>query len=134
VEFGKLFRKRKEVVEKKENPEDLKTFCGEDTELFAILEDKILIDPERMTMEEAENKAKEFESLKPPNLRYAGIYYKHAGCIALFHDDVEKVKKYFSKYHKLFPDKPIPILNNPEKAVVKAQEYYQKRGQKEKKT
>jgi hypothetical protein len=62
------------------------------------------------------------------------MYYKFAGCIALFHGDVKKVTKYFSKYHRLFPEEPLPILNNPEKAVAKAQEYYQKYMQKEKKT
>ena len=140
MDFEKRFKKNEksakptEAVEKKEESVDLKSFCGEDTELLAMLKDNILLNPARTTMEEAEKKAKELESLETANLISAGMYYKFAGCIALFNGNVKKVKKHFSKYHRLFPEKPIPILNNPEKAVAKAQEYYQKCMQKEKET
>jgi hypothetical protein len=46
--------------------------------------------------------------------------------LAIYEGDAEKVAEYFGKCEKLLPQKSYPILKNPEKAVAKAQDYYQK--------
>jgi hypothetical protein len=52
--------------------------------------------------------------------------YEIAGGLAIYEGNVEKVVEFYSECERLSPDKKYPILKNPEKAVAKAQEYYQK--------
>lgn len=53
------------------------------------------------------------------------MWYQIAGGLAIYEGDVEKVVEYFSKCEKL-SGASYPILKNPQKAVAKAQEYYEK--------
>ncbi|MDH5460562.1 MAG: hypothetical protein OEW71_05965, partial [Candidatus Bathyarchaeota archaeon] len=56
----------------------------------------------------------------------AKIWYKIAGGLAIYEGNVKKVTEFFSKCEKISPGTKYLILKNPETAVVKAQEYYQK--------
>ena len=67
-----------------------------------------------------------FKVLKLPLFVEARIWYEVAGGLAIYEGDVEQVKKYFSKCKELSPNSAYPILEIPEKAVGKAQEYYRK--------
>ena len=82
-------------------------------------------------MKEAVKKAKDFE--KSGNLITAKMWYETAGGLAIWQGNVKKVKQYFGKCQKLSPDKSYLILKIPERAVAKAQEYYQKYLKEEKK-
>lgn len=105
---------------------ELKAICGNEEEIYLALKDTMFLDPEKITetIEEAEVKAEKFE--KAGNTQVAKIWYRIAGGLAIFQNDVPKVLKYYTKYQELDPQNPCLILKNPENAVAKAQEYYKK--------
>ena len=72
--------------------------------------------------------AKKAASLeKKGDSKMARMWYHIAGGLALWKGDAEMVKKYFSKCAKLAPERKYEtIVEIPEKAVEKAQEYYKK--------
>lgn len=123
------FRKKKE---KKKNVETVKTMteleqlCGDDRETYEALLNTMFLDPRKIetSLKDAAENAKKFEKTKD-SLR-AKVWYEIAGGLAIYEGDVKKVIKYFSKSKKLSPETKYPILQNPEKAVAKAQEYYRK--------
>jgi hypothetical protein len=59
--------------------------------------------------------------------------YELAGKLAIWKGDVEKVREFFSQCQKISPNVKYPILKNPEKAIAKAKEYYEKYLKEEKK-
>ena len=75
-------------------------------------------------MEEAEEKAKDFE--KSGDAIRARMWYQTAGGLAIYEGNVKKVVNFFSECQKISPNTSYSILKNPEKAVAKAQEYYKK--------
>ncbi|MGQ9624598.1 MAG: hypothetical protein ACUVT9_04425 [Candidatus Bathycorpusculaceae bacterium] len=125
-----IFRKKKEKEEKEIEPEktmtELEQICGDDKEIYEALIDTMFLDPTKMgtTMKEAAEKAKEF--LKGKDLIKARLWFRIAGGLAIYEGNVKKVAEYFSECQKISPDEKCLILKNPEKAVAKAQEYYQK--------
>lgn len=135
MKFFKKFGKKKEekIEEVKEATTDLEKLCGDDKELYQALYDTMPPDPRRsnVSMEEAAKEAKDFE--KSGNVLRARVSYHIAGGLAIYKGDVEKVKEYFGKCQELFPEGNYKILEIPEKAVAKAQEYYQKRLKEEEK-
>ncbi len=123
--FLDRFRKKK-VEEKTEEISDLERICMGDKEVYEALRRTMLLDPRKVgvPIKEAIKRAKDFEKQKD-KLR-AKTWYEVAGGLAIYEGDVEKVKEYFGKCVKLSPESNYAILKIPEKAVSKAQEYYQK--------
>jgi len=123
------FRKKKgkkQVEEVKKITTDFEEFCGKDKNVYEALHKIMFEDPRKIkvSMSEAEEKAKLLEKQK--NAQGARMWYDIAGGLAIFHEDVEKVKNYFGKSAKLSSESNYPILKIPEKAVKKAGEYYRK--------
>jgi len=104
----------------------LEKICAGDKESYEALSRTMYLDPRKIGTSSVDvaKKAKEFE--KQGNTLKAKIWYEIAGRLAIYEGDVAKVKEYFGKCTKLSPNSAYPILKNPEKAVKKAQEYYQK--------
>lgn len=127
------FRKKKseeQALTKKakgvEEATDLEKICVDDKESYEALRESMFLDPRKLdvSMKDSVEKAKSFEKQgKPVEAR---VWYEVAGGLAIYKGDVEKVKKYFSKCKELSPNSTYPILEIPEKAVGKAQEYYRK--------
>ena len=105
---------------------DLEKICADDKESYEALRESMLLDPRKLDvpMKDSVEKAKSFE--KQGKKVEARIWYEVAGGLAIYEGNVEKVKKYFSKCKELSPNSTYPILEIPEKAVSKAQEYYRK--------
>ncbi|MDH5753799.1 MAG: hypothetical protein OEY95_01115 [Candidatus Bathyarchaeota archaeon] len=125
------FRKKKKEKEKADVEStqvmtELEKLCGDDKETYEALLNTMFLDPRKIeaSMEEAVKNAKKFEKAKD-SLK-AKIWYKIAGGLAIYEGNVKKVTEFFSKYEKISPGTKYLILKNPETAVVKAQEYYQK--------
>ena len=119
----------KETVEKKEAVKEmsnLERVCSGDKEVYEALRGTMFLDPRNIevSMKDSEKKAKDFEK-KGDKLR-ARTSYETAGRLAIYKEDMEKVKKYFGKCAELSPDTNYTILKIPDRAVSKAQEYYQK--------
>jgi len=126
----KLIRKKKEgkIAAPKEvkKPTDLELICGDDKEVYEALYDTMPPDPRRsdISMEEAAREAEDFE--KSGDALRARASYHIAGGLAIYKGDVKKVIEYFSQCQKLSPNATYKILEIPERAIKKAQEYYQK--------
>lgn len=124
------FRKKeqKESVEKETSMPltELEQLCGDDKETYEALVNTMFLDPRKIgiSMKEAAENAEKFE--KTEDLLRARTLYEIAGGLAIYEGNVEKVVEFYSECERLSPDKKYPILKNPEKAVAKAQEYYQK--------
>jgi hypothetical protein len=126
-----LLGKKKQQAEKKSGQTEktlteLEQHVGSDKEVYEALYNAMFLDPRKLNIsaKEAVEDAKKFE--KDKNFIKARIAYEIAGSIALYEVDIEKVKEYFGKVEKLAPERKYPILNNPEKAMAIAQEYYKK--------
>ena len=129
--FGLFRRKKKEdFFEEKTSSSseelDLKKICSDDPEAYEALFDTMFLSPEsiEMTSDRAAEKAE--EHMKKGDTLSAAVNYRIAGGLAIYEGDVEKVKKYFSKYSEL-TGKKLKILEIPERAVKKAREYYEAR-------
>ena len=122
----KRFRKEEEKKTQKEVKTELEMLCGDDKETFEALRKIMFLNPRKagIPMKEAIKNAEESE--KSGDLIRAENWYKIAGGLAIANGDVQKVKQCFSKCEQLFPNKHYKILEIPEKAVQKAQEYYKK--------
>ncbi|MDI6691282.1 MAG: hypothetical protein QME50_05370 [Candidatus Bathyarchaeota archaeon] len=130
--MGILDRFRKKKEERKTDTENTKTIteleqiCGDDKETYEALHNTMFLDPRKITtsMKEAVENAKKFE--KEKDFIRARTWYELAGGLAIYEGNVKKVVEYFSECEKLSPNTKYPILKNPEKAVAKAKEYYEK--------
>jgi len=102
----------------------LESICGDDREAYEALRRTMLLDPRKagVTIAEAEERAKDFE--KEGDAMKARIWYEQAGGLAIYKGDAKKVTKYFGKAAKLSPNTSYPIVEIPDRAVAKAQEYY----------
>ena len=115
--FKQFKKKEKKPLEKpsekkeEEKPPDLKVICADDPDAYEALYDTMFSDPRKIgvSMEEAVKKGD----------------FRTAGGLAIYTEDIEKVKEYFGKYAELTGRK-LKILEIPERAVKKAQEYYTK--------
>ena len=128
--FSKKKKEEEKPIEKpkevKEIATDLETVCADDKEAFEVLYHTMLLDPRklRVSMEEAVKRAQNYE--KSGDVDEAKRWWETAGKLAIYQGDVAKVKEYFGKCKELVPDRDYLILEIPERAVKKAQEYYQK--------
>ncbi|MDI6847334.1 MAG: hypothetical protein QMD23_04305 [Candidatus Bathyarchaeia archaeon] len=126
-----IFRKKKKEKEKADVEStqvmtELEKLCGNDRETYEALLNTMFLDPRKIevSMKEAVKSAKKFEKAKD-SLR-AKLWYEIAGGLAIYEGNVKKVTEFFSKCEKISPGTKYLILKNPETAIVKAQEYYQK--------
>jgi len=124
----KRFRKKEEkpvIEEEKPVKSELEEFCGNDQEVYKALFDTMFLDPRKIgtSLEEAVKKASVLE--KDGDKLRAAVWYQIAGGLAIYENNVEKVKEYFGKCSELTGKKYL-ILDIPDKAVKKAQEYYHK--------
>ncbi|MEM2916765.1 MAG: hypothetical protein QXN63_00195 [Candidatus Bathyarchaeia archaeon] len=123
----KLFKpKEAEVKTEVGTLTDLEKLCADDKEAYEALKHAMPLDPRKIktTLQEATENAKKFE--KEGNTVKARWWYMVAGELAIYEGDVSKVKQIYGKLSKLTPNVSYPILEVPERAVKKAQEYYQK--------
>lgn len=128
LDFFKRKEKKEEnkiKIESQRSMTELEKLCGDDEETYEALLDTMFLDPRKVgvSVKEAAENAKKFE--KEKDLIKARVWYQIAGGLAIYEGDVEKVVEYFSKCEKL-SGASYPILKNPQKAVAKAQEYYEK--------
>lgn len=128
LDFLRRREKKEETKTAMESPiqmTELEKLCGDDKETYEALLGTMFLDPRKIgvSMKEAAENAKKFE--KGKDLTKARVWYQIAGGLAIYHGDVEKVVEYFGKCEKLSGAR-YPILKNPEKAVAKAKEYYEK--------
>jgi len=124
--FKKRERKEVEIViEQNKQLTELEQLCKDDRETYEALLNTMFLDPRKIgiSMKEAAENAKKFE--KEKDLTKAKVWYQIAGGLAIYEGDIEKVVEYFSKCEKLFGGN-YPILKNPEKAIAKAREFYEK--------
>jgi hypothetical protein len=114
------------VVEPVKTVTQLEQFCGDDKMTCEALRNTMFLDPSKVgnSVKEAADNAKKAEKAK--DLLRARIWYEIAGGLAIYEGDVKKVIEYFSECERISPNTKYPILKDPEKAVAKAQEYYQK--------
>jgi hypothetical protein len=122
-------KKKEETIEKQVETENtkLESICGDDKEVCQALWHTMFLEPQKIdtTLEKAAKKGAQFEKQKQP--RKARIWYHIAGGLALWKGDIAQVKQYFGKCEKLAPEMEYGIIVRiPEKAVAKAQEYYEK--------
>ncbi|UCE95508.1 MAG: hypothetical protein JSV51_07225, partial [Candidatus Bathyarchaeota archaeon] len=106
---------------------DLEQICGSDKETCEALWHTMFYDPRKIdvTLEDAVKKATSFET--KGDEREARMWYHVAGGLALWKGDVAKVEKYFGKCAKLAPEMGYERISKiPEKAVTKAQEFYER--------
>jgi len=123
---GKKPKEEKPKEEVKKVTTDLEKICSDDKEAYEALRKTMLLDPRKteVTIKEAEDKAKAFE--QKGDAPMATTWYQLAGGLAIYKGDIKNVKKYFGKCAELSPNASYTILKIPERAVAKAQEYYQK--------
>ncbi|MEA2089873.1 MAG: hypothetical protein U9O89_03835 [Thermoproteota archaeon] len=128
--LDKLRRKKKEEEKKEDEIKmeltPLEQICSDDKEVYEALRDTMLLYPSKVgvSMKEAVKKAKGFEK-QDDDVR-AAVWYQVAGGLAIWKGNAKKVKQYFTKCTKLTPNRNYSILENTERAVEKAQEYYKK--------
>ncbi|HVP16476.1 MAG TPA: hypothetical protein VMT42_03830 [candidate division Zixibacteria bacterium] len=100
----------------------LEQICGPDKDTYQALS-YMFLDPRKIdvSMKEAFDKAKKAE--KGKDLISARMWYEVAGGLAIYEGDTEKVAEYYGDAERITGEKYL-IVNNPDKAVAKAQEYY----------
>jgi len=124
--LGRFRKKTKIDVELARPRTELEQLCEGDKETYEALINTIFLDPRKIgtSMKEAAENAKKSEKAK--DFTRARVWYEIAGGLAIYEGNVEKVVEYFSASEKIPPDRKYLILKNPEKAVAKAREYYEK--------
>mgnify|MGYP001587838759 CR=1 FL=1 len=100
----------------------LEQICGSDKETYEALS-YMFLDPRKIdvSMEQAVDNAEKAE--KEEDAVSARMWYEVAGGLAIYEDDTKKVAEYYGEAERVTGQKYL-ILNNPDKAVAKAQEYY----------
>ena len=113
LQFGEKQKEKtpKEPEEKETKKTELEIVCADDPEAYEALYTTMFLYPWKIKESIGEVAEKGD--------------YAIAGGLAIYKGDVEKVKEYFSKYAEL-TGKRLKILEIPERAVKKAQEYYVK--------
>ena len=120
-----IFRKKKDVKLSEPKMSDLEQLCGGDKETYNALLPIMFLDPRKIgvPINQAADNAKKSE--KEKDLVSARMWYEIAGGLAIYEGNVEKVVEYYEGAQRVTGKKYL-ILENPEKAVAKAQEYYKK--------
>jgi hypothetical protein len=121
--FGK--KKDKKNMNKPKTLTELEQLCADDKETYEALLPVMFLDPRKIetTVKQAADNAKRFE--KDKDFTSARMWYQVAGGLSLYEGNAKKVAEYYGSAEKVTGAKYL-ILKNPEKAVAKAQEYYNK--------
>jgi len=103
----------------------LEQICGSDKDVYEALFPVLFLDPRKIdaTMKQAVDNAKKAE--KEKDVPHARMWYEVAGGLAIYEGNVKKVIEHYGEAQRVTGEKYL-ILNNAEKAVAKAQEYYKK--------
>ncbi len=109
-------------------PTRLQEISGKDTELYWAMSRVMFLDPKRITtsLENAVKQAADHEATG--NRIRAEIWYRIAGGIALYHGDVEGVRKFFQKALSTAGEprrEYKAISEQPEQAVEISKKYYE---------
>ena len=113
-------------VESKKSLTELQEFLGNDQEMYKALSNSVFLDPRKIEVQLSEAAANARESEKEKDFVRSKVWYKIAGGLAIYKGDVKKVTAFFTKLESISPEDDYPILVDPKKAVLKAQEYYKK--------
>jgi hypothetical protein len=121
--FGRGKDKSKARTETIRNLTTLEQICGSDRETYEALLHAMFLDPRKIdvSMKESVDNAKKAE--REEDASRARMWYEVAGGLAIYEGNTKKVAEYYGEAERVTGEK-YPILKNPEKAVVKAQEYY----------
>jgi hypothetical protein len=100
----------------------LEQVCGSDKETYQALS-YMFLDPRKIDVstKQAVDNAKKAE--KEKDITSAKMWYEVAGGLAIYEGDTKKVVEYYGGAERVTGEKYL-IVNNPDKAVAKAQEYY----------
>lgn len=100
----------------------LEQVCGSDKETYQALS-YMLLDPRKIDVstKQAVDNAKKAE--KEKDITSARMWYEVAGGLAIYEGDTKKVVEYYGGAERVTGEKYL-IVDNPDKAVAKAQEYY----------
>ena len=100
----------------------LEQVCGSDKETYQALS-YMFLDPRKIDVstKQAVDNAKKAE--KEKDITSARMWYEVAGGLAIYEGDTKKVVEYYGGAEMVTGEKYL-IVNNPDKAVAKAQEYY----------
>jgi len=100
----------------------LEQVCGSDKETYQALS-YMFLDPRKIdaSTKQAVDNAKKAE--KEKDITSARMWYEVAGGLAIYEGDTKKVVEYYGGAERVTGEKYL-IVNNPDKAVAKAQEYY----------
>ena len=131
-----LFGKKKPEATPAANPEPgvssrLQEITGSDPELYQAMSKLLFLDPKKITtsLEEALNQASQLES--SGSVIRAEFWYRIAGGIALYKQDVEGVRKFFEKASSIAgdarPEYKI-VAKRAQDAVSVAKKYYETAG------
>ncbi len=117
-------KKGKEIKAVRE-PSELEVLCGGDKEVYDALSYTLLLKPPSgLSMEQILENARRLEESK--DLSGAGLQYRSAGQLSLFRGDLKGVREFFTVAQRLTGKEYLILnVNVLEKAVAKAQEYYQ---------
>lgn len=121
--FGRGKKKSKAGTGTVRNLTALEQICGSDREAYEALFPVMFLDPRKIdaSMKEAVDNAKRAE--KGKDISRARMWYEVAGGMAIYEGNAKKVVEYYGEAERVTGEKYL-ILNNPDKAVAKAQEYY----------
>ena len=121
--FGRGKKKSKTSKDEVKKLTALEQICGTDKEVYEALHPVMFLDPRKVdvTMKQAVDNAKKAE--KEKDISRARMWYEVAGGLAIYEANVKKVVEYYSEAERVTGEKYL-ILNNADKAVAKAQEYY----------
>lgn len=118
----------------------LQEICSGSPEIYDMLEPVIFLDPRKIKESTDQIEKRASESEKNKDFIGASMWYEVLGGLSIYHGDVSKVRKHYTKAQEMAleasksPDmypayktpKVYAILKNPEGAVKKAQEFYKK--------
>ena len=119
---GKGKEKSKASAVTATNLTTLEQICGSDKEAYQALS-YMFLDPRKIDVstKQAADNAKKAE--KEKDIASARMWYEVAGGLAIYEGDTKRVVEYFGGAERVTGEKYL-IVNNPDKAVAKAQEYY----------
>jgi hypothetical protein len=121
--FGRRKSKNKADTLPERKLTELEQICGSDKDAYEALRRVMFLDPRKIDVpaKQAVDNAKKAE--KEKDMSKARMWYEVAGGVAIYEGDVKKVVEYFGQAERVSGEK-YPILNNADRAVTKAQEYY----------
>jgi hypothetical protein len=121
---------------------ELEQFLINEPETYNALKDAIFLDPRKIKepIDQIEKRASEYEKNKM--FVEACMWYRILGGLSIYHGNVSKVRKYFTKAQEMaldaskspdmYPAYKIPkeylILKDPKTAVKRAQDFYKMKG------